>query len=619
MERQFGLKDFFLFALLILLMVIVVLAMKQYDRQWQQMQAMNEQIKQLVTEQSQTRNEVFKLQEMFDKGVSVSVQQSQNSNSTPKFEDPFARIKAANNKDDYAKGDWFIDVFAANVAKITPMVSSDTYGRAIQSYVLQPLIDRDPDTLQWYPLLARGWEIKDDGLTIIFYLRKNVTFSDGVPMTAQDVVYSWELLNNPQLDSAAERNFYDNVIEYKALDDYTVVFKMREKHYLSFSMAGGRSVLPKHFYSQFTPEQINQLPGLLMGTGPYRMADPKGWVPGKPLEVIRNERYWGPVPSFDKLIWREVNNDVARLTSFKNGEIDMLSCTPEQYVKLLEEPELLKRTNHYAFDTIPAGYNFISWNQKREEKATPFADKAVRQAMTYLTERRRMAKEVLYGYAVPASGPFPKGSPQADPQILPREYDLEKARQLLAQAGWKDRDGDGVLENSKNEPFIFKLTYPSGSQTYDRIVLFVKDSYARAGVVVELDPLEWSVFAERIKARSFDAIMLGWGGGAIEGDIRQMFHSSQIADSADNFQNYSNPKLDQLIDEARITTDEAQRMKLWQQCHDILYEDQPYTFLFNRQSLRFIDKRIANLQMVTTGMNSRDEWYVPQPMQKWGK
>ena len=114
-------------------------------------------------------------------------------------------------------------------------------------------------------------------------------------------------------------------------------------------------------------------------------------------------------------------------------------------------------------------------------------------------------------------------------------------------------------------------------------------------------------------------VLLGWGGGSIEKDIRQMYHSSQIADGADNFMSYSNPELDKLIDEARVTMDEKTRMKLWQKCHAILYEDQPYTYMFNSQSLRFIDKRIANIQKVTQGLNDRIEWFVPTDLQRWTK
>jgi peptide/nickel transport system substrate-binding protein len=147
-------------------------------------------------------------------------------------------------------------------------------------------------------------------------------------------------------------------------------------------------------------------------------------------------------------------------------------------------------------------------------------------------------------------------------------------------------------------------------------MLFIKDTLLEHGIIMQQDPQEWSIFIERVDGRAFDACALAWGGGAIEGDIRQMFHSSQIANGANNFTNYRNPELDRLIDEARRTIDEPQRMKLWQACHRILYEDQPYTFLLRRKSLRFIDKRFKNTQMVRVGMNDRTEWYVPTLQQK---
>ncbi len=690
MEKRFGIKDLVLIVLLVALLISVWLSMTQFDRQWEDVRQLKTQVGQLITEQAQTRNRVAELQGLIEQGVTVSSNTTADQGTVqvpPR--DPFERLKQAHNQPGYADGDWMIDAFGATVAKITPLASKDGYSRRIQNYVLEALIGRDPDTLEWIPHIARSWEIEDNSeayhayleqttaalnqkarddpsvyrepldaalaeldpppsqdsddyrglvdkvraawvnktiredpdrppaMTVTFHLRNGVVFSDGTPLTAHDVVFSWELLNNPKVDAAGERNFFDNVETYTAVDDYTVVFTMREPHYLAFSMAGGRAILAKHFYERFTPEQINTTPGLLFGSGPYRMSDPEAWAPGKLLQVVKNERYWGVTPAFGKLIWKEITNDVARLTEFRNGEIDLFSANPEQYETLLKDETVVARSHHYAYDAIPSGYRYIAWNQKRGGEPTKFADKRVRQAMTFLTERQRIADEVLLGYAYVASGPFPKGSPQADPDLEPRPYNVEKGKQLLAEAGWMDRDGDGVLENAQGEPFRFKFTYPGSSDIYNRIVLFLKDSYARAGIVMELDPLEFSVLIQRLDNRTFDACMLAWGGGAIESDIRQMFHTSQIEGRANNFMSYSNPELDRLIDAARRTIDESKRMDLWRACHRILYEDQPYTFMNRGQSLRFIDGRIRNIQEITTGLNDRDEWFVPAPDQKW--
>lgn len=620
MENRWTIKDVLVMVLLVAVIASIWIAMKQFDRQWDDVKMLKTQVDQLTSVQTRTNGQINELRDMIEKGVAINpnaVTPTKDGKQTDAMEvDPFARMKQARAAEGFAQGDWIIDAFGAKVAKITPHTYKDLYGRRVQDHVLEGLITLNPATLKYEPLIAKSWQVSPDGLEIRFQLRRNVTFSDGHPLTSADVVFSLELLQNPKLDNAAERNFYDNIESCEAIGEYEVLFKMKEPHYMALTMAGGRNVLPKHFYEKYTIEELNRHPGLLMGTGPYRAPDPTGWAPGKEIELVRNERYWGPQPGFDKVFFREIENDVARLTAFRNGEIDVLAAQPPQYDELLKDENVMKRSQAYAYDTVPTGYMFIAWQQKRDGEPTKFADKRVRQAMTYLADRQRICDEVMLGYAKPASGPFAPGSSQENTKIKAYPYDVAKGKALLKEAGWEDRNGDGIIENEKGEPFKFKFTYPSGSALYDRVVLMLKDGYGKAGIQMDLDPLEWSVFADRIDSREFDALTMRWGGGAVEADIRQMFHSSQIVPGADNFMTYVNSELDVIIDEARKTVDDEKRFKLWQHAHEILAEDQPYTFMMTSQALRLLDNRVKNIQIIKSGMNEKWEWFAPAPMQK---
>jgi peptide/nickel transport system substrate-binding protein len=268
-----------------------------------------------------------------------------------------------------------------------------------------------------------------------------------------------------------------------------------------------------------------------------------------------------------------------------------------------------------------AGYSYIGWNQARAGKPTRFADKRVRQAMSYLTDVPRIIQDIYLGYAEAAISPFSNTSKQHDTNLKPYAFNLEKAQALLKEAGYEDRNQDGVLEDKDGQPFSFKLTYFEGNEDTQRMVLLLKDLYARAGVKMEPFPQEWPVMLESLNKKDFDAITLGWTSG-IETDIFQMFHSSQAKTDGDNTISYKNPELDKLMDQARATVDEAARMPLWQQAERIMVEDQPYTFLMRRQSLLFVDKRIHNLQMTKLGLNRGSlpvENYVPAAMQKYTK
>jgi len=256
------------------------------------------------------------------------------------------------------------------------------------------------------------------------------------------------------------------------------------------------------------------------------------------------------------------------------------------------------------------------WTITMLDTGTQTQDKG---AMTYLTDIDRINKEIMLGYAEAAVSPFSPRSKQHDLSLTARGFDLDKAKKLLTEAGYADRNKDGVLEDAKGKPFEFELVFFQDNEDTKRMVLFLKDLYARAGVALIPKPTEWSVMIDLINKRDFDAITLGWTSG-VETDIYQIFHSKQIEGGGDNFVNYKNGALDKLIDQARGTVDEAKRMPLWQQAERIMHEDQPYTFLMRRKSLVFIDKRIQNLQITNLGLNMGSvpvEIFVPEGQHKY--
>ena len=484
--------------------------------------------------------------------------------------------------------------------------------------MLQSLAQRDPQTLEWKSLIAKSWRISDDGLSIQFELNQNVRFSDGHPLTAGDVIYTYDLIMNPKIAAPRSRAYFEKIDSVRQEGDYTVIFTLKEPYFKGFETCAGMSIMAKHFYSQFSPEEFNEMPGLLFGCGPYVLSvDPVQWKPGSgKIELLPNERYWGPTPSFSRVVYREILDDTARLTTFTNGDIDRYSATPEQYLTLKDDEVVNSKAKLYEYETILGGYRYVAWNQKREGQDTWFADRRVRQAMTMLTDRKQLCKRLMVGLATPTTGPFHHLGGQVSPHVQGWQYDPPRAIKLLKDAGFDDRDGDGVIEGPNGKPFRFKLIYPASSANYQQMALFLKDEYARAGVQLEPDPLEWTIMIQRIQQRDFDAMTLGWS-GSIEGDPYQIFHSSQVSDGGDNYTHYINADLDEAIAQARVTMDEAKRMALWHRCHEILHEDQPYTFLFTTKAVTFVDKRIHNVLLTTLGLNPLLEWYVPRGQQRW--
>jgi peptide/nickel transport system substrate-binding protein len=448
-----------------------------------------------------------------------------------------------------------------------------------------------------------------------------VQFSNGDPFTADDVVFTFEFIMNPAIDAPRQRVGYDLLKSIEKVNDFEVIFHFKKPYFESFGLAASISPLSKKFYSQYTPKQFNESVGLLIGTGPYRLRDPAGWHPGEPLQLVRNEQYWGMPGPFDRLLWHEVEEDAAALAMFRNGEVDTFGANPTQYVTMVKDPEVLAKADTYRYYARDGGYSYVAWNQARAGKPTRFADKRLRQAMTLLTDRNRMAADIFRGFAKPAPGPFGVASKQNDPNIKPWPYDPKRALELLAEAGYKEKNKDGLLLGPDGQPFRFKLTYNSKNPVGEQMVLQLKDSLARVGIVLEQEPTDWPIMVKKLDTRDFDAITLGWTGG-IETDIFQMFSSTKIADGGDNFMSYRNVELDKLMDQARTMPDEEKRMEVWRKCHQILHEDQPYTFLLYRESTMFIDKRFKNVHQTRSGLNYLSDdvmplpWYVPANQQK---
>jgi len=530
----------------------------------------------------------------------------------------FERVAEIRKRDDYAEGDYFIDAFATTVKSLTPYIAGDIYASRIAEYVLESLLTIDPVTLEFKPWIAESWAVSDDGMTITYNLRDDVVFADGHPMDSSDVVFTYEWLMNPKVDAPRMRSTYLEKLEYvKALDKYTVQFKYREPYFQALTVTGlYLQILPEHWVKQFSVEEYNKEPGLLFGSGPYKLAiAPTEWEPGSgKIEVVRNDNYWGPRPALDRVIWREILDDNARLVAFRNREIDRLGILAEWYRDLSNDESLREQKDLFEFEYVSRGYSYIGWNQDKDGRPTPFADKRVRQAMTLLIDRQAMASRIYDNLVSPATGPFSPLGWQVDPSIEPWPYDPERAKKLLAEAGYIDRDGDGQIESEEGEPFEFEFIYSANSTSNTRLAEMMRDSMKQAGIKMTLNALDWPAMQQKLGDRTFDAIILGWG-GAVDTDLYQMFHSSQIDDGGNNYYAHRSEKLDAVIEQARGTVARDKGQPLWREAHAILHEEQPYTFMFNPKTVIMVDKRVQNVMPTKLGLNNAWEYYVPAPLQ----
>lgn len=506
------------------------------------------------------------------------------------------------------EGDWLVFRLGAEPATLNPITAKDLYANWVAlGTIFESLLEYDLDKVELKPLLTESYEVSNDGLEIIFRLRDDIHFSDGVPITSDDVIFTYETIMNPGVDAAPLASYYSNIKKLVRVSERVVKFILAEPYFKSVSMIGGMPILPKHIYDFTDAEEFNKQRANLVGSGPYIF---EKWDVGREIVLRRNERYWGAKPKLKKIIFPIITNSLAALQALRSHNIDFMRPDPEQFAELSEDEEFQKEFRSLIYWNPGAGYRFIGWNQD-----TPFfKDKQVRLAMTHIVNREEFITYIIKGLGKLITGPFYILGPQNDPNIKPWPYDPQKAKELLDEAGWRDTDGDGIRDKN-GVPFRFKFMIVSKFPIHEQLAKLFKDDAAKVGIDVIIDPYEWSVFDERLNNRQFEAITLGWS-GAVQEDPYQIWHSSQIEGRGSNRVGFNHKEADAIIEEARRTFDEAKRTRLYRRFHRILHEEQPYTFLCWRPSLRFLDRRFKNVIVHKLGLDE-SEWYVPKERQRY--
>lgn len=503
------------------------------------------------------------------------------------------------------QGDWLIGRMPAEPSHLNPYTSSDAYASRINQLIFDGLLYRNPETLEFEPHVAKAWEVSDDHLTYTFMLRDDVRFSDGQPLTGEDVKFSFDTIKNPAVDAPHLRNYFKSVVSCEVLDPHTVRFTCDEPYYLHLAVLGSFEILPRHIYGvgDFNQHPNNRNP---VGSGPYVLGE---WATGRQVVLDRNTNYWNPdrMGHFDKRIAKIITNDNAALMELTRGDMDFMGLTAEQWVGRANTQRFTERFDRYEYYT--PFYSYIGWNGRRGM----FEDPRVRRALTMLLDRDTILQTLYHGLGVVVSGNFFFDSPAYDHEIAPWPYDPQAALALLHEAGWSDTNRDGILDKD-GAPFSFELLITNESPVAEQVATTFQDGLAKIGIRMAIRPLEWATLLERTHTRNFDGVMLGWSMPP-DPDPYQVWHSSQ-ADEGSNYVGYANPKADALIDQARISFDADERNALYRQFHAIVHEEQPYTFLFCSKALLAVDKRVKGVIMYPFGPESI-EWYVPADMQRY--
>ncbi len=495
-------------------------------------------------------------------------------------------------------GDWLIRHLGAEPATLNPVTATDAYASLINNYIYETLIKRDEKTLELVPSLAESWEVAEDHLTYVFRLKKGVKWQDGRPLTARDVLFSFERIRDPKVDSAHLRSYYQDVENLEVLDDHTIRYTYRIPYFRALEFCGGIPIVPAHTFTEgvdFNNHPIGRNP---IGNGPYRLLR---WETGREIVLVRNEEYWGEKPHFNRIVLKIITDATAAFQVLKKGGLDEMTLRPIQWVRQTRSKRF--NENYLKLKYYTPSYSYIGWNQRKPL----FSDRRVRLAMTLMMDRETILKKILFGLGTVVSGNFYIKSPDYNQALKPHPYDPAKAIELLRAAGWEDHDRDGILDRD-GAPFHFEFLLSSGSKFGEQVATILQENLKGIGARMDIRKLEWAVFIQRIDERDFDACTLGWS-LSWESDPFQLWHSSQ-AEKGSNYVGFVNEEADRIIEAARREFDPAKRHSMYHRFHEIIHEEQPYTFLFTREDLEAVSSRFRNVNLYPMGPQPR-EWWTP--------
>jgi peptide/nickel transport system substrate-binding protein len=470
-----------------------------------------------------------------------------------------------------------------DVGSLNFVLMKTDYEKQVLSYLHDPLLDLDAD-MRLVPALARSWEVAPDGKTYTFHLDPRANFSDGSKVLASDVVFTLRAIVNPATQSAQYAALFEglDIAKTVALDPLTVqvVFNTARASQLS---AFNIPVLPEHVYGKGDfRRDFNEK---VVGSGPYVLARRQR---GSQILLERRENYWRTRPYIRRILFKIISDEAVAWNAMKRGDIDEIRVSSDHWNFDRNDPQVQKVMDLRRFYGLD--YNFIPWNNRDPL----LSDKRVRKALSMCLDRSSLIKDLYYGTARIITGPFTPDQWAYNPAVPPVEFNIAGARQLLGQAGWRDTDGDGILDRG-GKPLEIEFLVRGGNKTSEQLAQIYQATLKQAGVLLKITPTDQATYFERFTTGKYQGAIFAWDLD-VDPDPFPYFHSSQIPPNGENYVYYSNPAADRLMEQARQELDFQKRVQLYQQLHAILAEDQPYTWIVQVSTKWAVNHRVRNMK-----------------------
>jgi peptide/nickel transport system substrate-binding protein len=483
------------------------------------------------------------------------------------------------------------------IPDMNPLTSTDHTANQVQQFVLfMPLVTYN-DKLEPVPYLARSWEVNADTTELTFHLRNDVFWHDGKKTTAYDVKFSYDLARTPET-AFPNTAFWTHYKDATVVDSFTIRIGM-EPHADFMDPWRSFSPVPRHVLQGVDPAQLKNHPfgtRSPVGNGPFRFVE---HLPGQRWVFDANPNFpreLGGRPYADRLVYRVIPEPTTLMTELVNGKIDYyIAPTADQ-------AEQIERSPNARIVSFPdRQFLMIGWNERREM----FRDARVRRALTMALDREAIVQAVRRGYGQLGNTTIPPIFWNHDPQAgAELKYDTTGARRLLAEAGWQDRNGDGIIENAQGQPFRFTVITNHGNAERKDITEIAQAQLRRVGIDMQPRLVEWGSMLETINdvdRRDFDAVLIAWV-TEFRIDDTDLFSCGKLKEPY-QWVSYCNPQTDRLLDTLPTIVDRNASRPVWQQYQRQIAQDQPYTILYFTTRLEGVHERLRNVDP-----DARGDW-----------
>ncbi len=519
---------------------------------------------------------------------------------------------------------------------LNPINVNDNAGRCIVKNIYQSLLDFDFTTLELIPILAESRPLiektPDGGMTLTYRIRPEAKWDNGKQITAKDVEFTLKVIKNPKVNNQPNKPFYEFINDIQFYDDDPLKFTLISKtvYILAEPSSGDYGILPSYVYDpkglmeKFTIKQLSSTDSSLVndpninafakdfnspkrsrekefisGSGAYNFSE---WATGQRIVLTKKQNWWGDKLAGkncyydaypDKLIYQTVNDQTSALVSLKAGNLDVMrSIKPKDFVDLPNSAKFQENFN--TATPMMLAYNYFGINTALKK----FSDKKVRVALAHLCDVDKMIKVCMYDLAERVVGPVhPSMKKSYNNAIIPYDFSIEKAKQLLEEAGWKDTDGNGLIDkviDGKKTDFTINFTVNSGNDIRKQMALLFQEEARKAGIEVNVSQQDWSVYLNNQKKHNFEMFFGGWVNSPIPNDFKQVFHTESILNEGSNYVSFGNSKTDALIDSIKVELDEDKRAVLDKRLQQILHDEVPYIFICAPTERIAINKKFAN-------------------------